>query len=179
MIHIRLKTDYDCDVCVVGGGPAGATAAFHLVRAGLNVILIDYQSFPRDKICGDFISPLALFELARMGVTSYAAFKGTNKIYRAALYLDGKALITQKIPRLDNLPAHGRVIPRLMLDNWILKAARDAGVSIFEGFRFTRFKIKGDGIWVEVKNHNQTIALRARLLIGADGSRSRIRQGGH
>jgi geranylgeranyl reductase family protein len=175
MIQIRPDPNCDCDVLVVGAGPAGASAAIHLTRSGLKVILIDCQSFTRDKVCGDFVSPLALFELARIGITSLPDFKRTNKIHKAALYLDGKVLISQPIPKLENLPSYGRVIPRLMLDNWILAAARDAGVSVFEGFRLTHFEKETNGIWAQVKGQNKTITFRTQLLIGADGSRSTIR----
>ena len=47
---------FDADVVIVGAGPAGATAAYYLAKAGHSVILIDRQSFPRDKVCGDFVA---------------------------------------------------------------------------------------------------------------------------
>jgi flavin-dependent dehydrogenase len=55
----RIRPHYDCDVAIAGAGPAGAATAVYLARAGLNVILIDRQTFPRDKVCGDFVGPIA------------------------------------------------------------------------------------------------------------------------
>jgi menaquinone-9 beta-reductase len=67
MISIKQSNDYD--VLIIGAGPAGAVAAFYLARAGHKVCLVDKQSFPRDKVCGDFVGPVGLVELLRLGIT--------------------------------------------------------------------------------------------------------------
>ena len=59
---------HDADAIVVGGGPAGAAAAARLAARGFRTVLIDRASFPRDKVCGDFVGPAALVELADLGV---------------------------------------------------------------------------------------------------------------
>jgi flavin-dependent dehydrogenase len=81
------KQEYDSDVIVVGAGPAGSAAAHYLVCAGYNVILIDKCKFPRDKVCGDFVSPVAQNELERIGITGTVEFKKSNQIRRASVYL--------------------------------------------------------------------------------------------
>ena len=48
----------DCDVAIVGAGPAGSSAAIALARRGYDVVLIDKQQFPREKLCGDFVNPI-------------------------------------------------------------------------------------------------------------------------
>ena len=58
----------DADVIVVGAGPAGSTAAYYLARAGLDVLLLEKAAFPRDKVCGDGLTPRAVRQLVRMGV---------------------------------------------------------------------------------------------------------------
>ncbi len=68
-----------CDVAVVGAGPAGATAAFHLARGGLDVMLIDRASFPRDKVCGDLLGADALEELAQLGVDPAKEWPGRTR----------------------------------------------------------------------------------------------------
>src|SRR5207245_5676067 len=63
-----LSSGRDCDVLVVGGGPAGATAAALLARAGFSVLLCDAATFPRHKICGEYVPPSASRSFARLGV---------------------------------------------------------------------------------------------------------------
>ncbi|MBK3590316.1 FAD-dependent oxidoreductase, partial [Streptomyces sp. MBT57] len=58
----------DAQVIVVGAGPAGSSAAYHLARAGVDVILLEKARFPREKVCGDGLTPRAVHQLIRMGV---------------------------------------------------------------------------------------------------------------
>ena len=60
MIKFRIPIETDCDVMIVGAGPAGASCAAHLAASGLKVLVPDSKVFPRDKVCGDFISPVSL-----------------------------------------------------------------------------------------------------------------------
>ena len=64
MIKIQPAPTVDADVIVIGAGPAGAATAAHLARSGVDVLLVDRERFPRDKVCGDFVGPVALGELA-------------------------------------------------------------------------------------------------------------------
>ena len=72
----------DCDVVVVvvGGGPAGAAAAARLAAQGFRTVLVDQARFPRDKVCGDFVAPMALAERADLGVTQTEAFGATSTL---------------------------------------------------------------------------------------------------
>src|SRR6516225_10794253 len=123
----------DCDVVVVGGGPAGAAAAAWLAAGGFTTVVVDRATFPRDKVCGDFVGPAALAELADLGVTGTEAFAATNTVGECALHVDGNQLGVLAIPQVGGLPAYGRVIPRLQLDAWILNAAQRAGATVLHG----------------------------------------------
>src|SRR5215210_2990119 len=57
------------DVVIVGGGPAGTSAAIHLAQSGVRVLLAEQKKFPRAKLCGEFISPECLDHFQRLGVT--------------------------------------------------------------------------------------------------------------
>ena len=108
---------------VVGAGPAGSAAAQYLAIAGYDVILVDRCKFPRDKICGDFVSLVAQNELAKLGITNLLEFKNTNRIRKASVYLDGNKLVSRVVPKVQGLPRYGRVVPRLVLDKWLLDSA--------------------------------------------------------
>ena len=83
---------------VVGSGPAGSAAAHYLAIAGYDVILIDRCKFPRDKICGDFVSPVAQNELAQLGITRTLEFKSANQITKASVYLDDNKIVSRVRP---------------------------------------------------------------------------------
>ena len=165
---------YDCDVVVVGGGPAGAAAAARLAGAGFATVVVDRASFPRDKVCGDFVGPAALAELADLGVTGTAAFAATNTIGECALHLDGDRLGALAIPQVDGLPGYGRVIPRWHLDAWVLDAARHAGARVLGGQKVTAVARVPGAVTVGGHGAAGPWQLRARLLLGADGSNSVI-----
>ena len=128
MITIQPVHKYDCDVLIVGGGPAGSALAFYLARQSIKVIVLESEKFPRDKICGDAVSAVALAELHKMGITNLKEFSKANQINDVALFIEQEK-ITVDLARAENLPFQGRVIPRLKLDNWIYHAAKNAGVS--------------------------------------------------
>ena len=175
MITVRLAEDAACDVAVVGGGPGGAATAAHLAGRGVDVTVIDHKPFPRDKVCGDFVGPVALVELERLGTTRVSGYRTSNIVREAALYLDGKQLIVRSMPEVPGLPPHGRVVPRMQLDSWILDTARDAGAGVMERHRVTGFERDRRGIVLtlsEPDGHSST--LRARAVVGADGSNSQM-----
>ena len=173
MISLRAVRPFDCDVAVVGGGPAGASAAAHLSRAGLSVSLLDRKRFPRDKVCGDLVGPVALAELAGLGLDLRPDWGTTNVVRSAALAVNGQMLITSSLPEVGALPPFGRVVPRLQLDAWLVDAARDAGARLLEGQRATGMELVAGGVSLTAIEGGSTRRIRARVVIGADGSNSR------
>jgi geranylgeranyl reductase family protein len=164
--------NYDADVFIAGAGPAGAACAYHLCKSGLKVILADYQSFPRDKVCGDFVGPVAIKECERMGISAHADFKQTNVITQAAVFLDGKKLLTKSIPEVDELPSYGRVIPRQIFDNWLLQAALQAGARFVPQCRLNDFTIYDNAVTCSCTNGKKQVTYTVKLIVGADGSSS-------
>lgn len=169
MLHLRAER-HDHDVVIAGAGPAGAALAVRLGRAGWRVALVDPGAFPRDKVCGDFLGPGGIAELEALGLTAPEPFRRSNRVGRASLFLDGAELISRDIPVVADLPDHGRVIPRLVLDDLIYRAALQAG-AVHVRDRLSGFTQEAGGIRVALKGGG---SLRARLLVGADGSASTV-----
>jgi geranylgeranyl reductase family protein len=172
MVRVSGFSEDTADVIVVGGGPAGASAAARIADRGYRVVLIDRSGFPRDKVCGDFVGPAGLAELFDLGVHQLPAYRSSNVIRGAALFLDGAPLIEQPLPQIEGLPDHGRVIPRMVLDQWIWDAARARGVRTLERLKVERYTADADGVTVLLAGERPP--LRARLLLAADGSASTI-----
>lgn len=119
------------DVLVVGAGPAGASAAAWSARFGMDVVLADAAVFPRDKTCGDGLTPRAIAELNRLGLEDWILGHGTNKGLRAAGF--GQELL---LPWPGgSLPDYGSAVPRTELDAKIREVALEAGAIPVEGAR--------------------------------------------
>jgi geranylgeranyl reductase family protein len=166
--------EHDCDAVVVGGGPAGAAAAARLAGRGFRTVLIDRARFPRDKVCGDFVGPTALAELADLGVDQALGFSATSTMAELALHVDGEQLTVLGIPAVGGLPGYGRVIPRRQLDAWIVAAARRAGATVLDGRKVTAVQQAPGAVTVRGEGAAGRWQLRTRLLLGADGSNSII-----
>ena len=102
----------ETDVLVVGAGPAGSAAAAWAARGGADVVLADAAVFPRDKTCGDGLTPRAMGELDQLGLGDWVRSKGRNRGLRAAGF--GQELL---LPWPGgSLPDHGGAVPRTELD---------------------------------------------------------------
>jgi geranylgeranyl reductase family protein len=165
---------YDADVLIVGGGPSGSVCAYYLAKAGKKVILIDSENFPRDKICGDFVSPIGLNELKKIGIWELDGFENTNLIFGASVFLNGEYLITNKLPYINGLPNYGRVIPRVILDNWIVEAARKQGAEIVTPCKLKHYSVNENHVMIVCELNGNEKHFIAKILIGADGSNSKV-----
>ena len=117
------------DVIVVGAGPAGASAAFHLARAGIDVLLLEKAAFPRDKICGDGLTPRAVRQLVSMGLD----LDGPGWARNRGLRIVGAGhRLELPWPDLASFPAYGMVRTRLDLDEILARHAEKAGARLME-----------------------------------------------
>jgi geranylgeranyl reductase family protein len=117
------------DVIVVGAGPAGSSTAFHLASAGLDVLLLEKAAFPRDKICGDGLTPRAVKQLISMGVDLDAPGWIRNKGLRI---VGAGHRLELEWPELASFPSYGMVRTRMELDELLARHAEKAGARLME-----------------------------------------------
>jgi geranylgeranyl reductase family protein len=157
------------DVLVVGSGPAGAAAATWAARAGLTVTLADAAAFPRDKSCGDGLTPRAMGELDRLGLGTWARGHTVNDGLRA----HGFGQVLELPWPGGSLPAQGSAVARAELDHRIRDGAVDAGAHPLPPARAVDVVRSGDrvcGVVFEVDGERREV-LCDRLVV-ADGVRS-------
>ena len=158
-----------CDVLVVGAGPAGSAAAQLLARAGRDVVLVDAHAFPRDKVCGDGLIPDAHHALDRLGVL--------DAVMAEARRSDALGCIAPRGGRID-VPGRLAVLPRKRLDEIVCRAAAGAGARMFAPLRFIeplRADAAGAGangpvVGAHLRQGATTRPIRARWVVLATGA---------
>ena len=192
---VPTPRDDDADVIVVGAGPSGSTVAYYLAQAGLNVLLIEKSRFPRDKVCGDGLTPRAVKSLVAMGVdVSEEAGWLRNKGLRV---IAGGMRLELDWPELSSWPGYGLVRTRASLDEQLARRAQSAGAKLLEGTTVTGPVLDDYGRIVGVETTAETEetsktskirsrsdnserlsgssrAYRARVVVAADGNSSRL-----
>ena len=161
----------ETDVLVVGAGPAGSSAAAWAARNGHQVTVIDKEKFPRDKPCGDGLTPRAIKELTSLGLADWLSTKPKNIGLRAAGF-GQELLLPWKSP---SLPEWGSAVPRVELDNRILQVAKDSGATVHDGFAAEDVEIENGSISkVITKSADEIVEYKVKNVIIADGVRSHL-----
>ena len=160
------------DVIVVGAGPGGSTTAAYLARAGLQVLVLEKAHFPREKVCGDGLTPRASRELVKLGIdTSVEAGWLRNKGLR--IYGGRVEPFEMPWPELDDFPSYGLVRPRADFDQLLAEHARAAGATVLEGVTVTEPVLDATGrITGVTAKDGRTFS--APLVVAADGNSSRL-----
>jgi menaquinone-9 beta-reductase len=178
----------EADVIVVGAGPSGATTAFYLAQSGLDVLLLEKARFPREKVCGDGLTPRAVKALVGMGISvteqdGWVRNKGLRVIGA------GKRM-ELPWPELASYPGYGLVRTRHDMDEMLARRAEKAGARLFEGVTVTGpvldertgriigvRGVRGDGESPRERGDpggSSPQEYRARVVVAADGNSSRL-----
>jgi geranylgeranyl reductase family protein len=117
------------DVIVVGAGPAGSTTAFHLASTGVDVLLLEKSAFPRDKVCGDGLTPRAVKQLIGLGIDLDAPGWARNRGLRI---VGAGHRLELPWPELASFPPYGMVRTRMDFDEILARHAEKAGARLME-----------------------------------------------
>jgi len=162
------------DLLVIGGGPAGSATAYWAARAGLDVVFVEKKNFPRDKTCGDGLTPRAVHQLHEMGLENRLADFHRYDGLRAVAH--GRSLELHW-PEHPVYPSHGYVVRRRELDTFVAENAVEAGATLLSGTEAVAPLLDGTtlvGATVKDVASGETREIRARYVAVADGSLSRF-----
>ncbi len=179
------------DVIVVGAGPAGSAAAYHLATAGLDVLMLEKASFPREKVCGDGLTPRAVKALTTMGVP---IDEGDGWLRNKGLrIIGGGGRIELAWPDLSSFPGYGTIRSRTDFDEILARRAEKAGARLLENVTVTGATLdertgrvtgvtarEGAAVHAEgagrgaKKPDERERLFGGRLVIAADGNSSRL-----
>ena len=168
----------DADVIVVGGGPAGASTAWSLARAGIDVLVLDRARFPRDKVCAEYLSPQASRIFSDMGVLDEIEAAGAAQLAGMTMRAPDGTMFHAEFAGVKGFAAYrnrGLALRRTVLDEILLRRARSAGARVEEAARVTdvlRDSTGGVNGVAAVVTGGAPRNFRSRIVVGADGLRS-------
>jgi geranylgeranyl reductase family protein len=162
------------DVLVVGGGPGGAATGYWLARAGHDVVIVEKKDFPRDKTCGDGLTPRAVHQLADMGLEDglrqYHRYDGLRTVAHGVT-------LELKWPDHPVFPNYGYVVRRRDLDLMVAEHAVKAGATLHQGTEAVQPITRNGmvtGAVVKDKASGESREIHARYVVVADGANSRF-----
>jgi geranylgeranyl reductase family protein len=177
-----LATPTIYDVVIVGGGPSGSACAYWLAQAGWSVCLIEKKHFPREKTCGDGLTPRSVFQLAEMGLEGIVATNGHK--YQGLRAFGFGATLEMNWPEHPIFPNYGYTITRFNLDGLVAENAEKAGAVVLNGVEALGLLdavpgregqlVAAAGVVVKDKDTGATAEIRGRYLVAADGQNSRL-----
>jgi geranylgeranyl reductase family protein len=170
------------DVVVVGAGPAGSSCGYWLAQAGWDVCIVEKKVFPREKTCGDGLTPRAVRQLADMDLED--ALAGSHRFTGLRSFGFGHS-IEMQWPEHPNFPSYGYTITRHDLDGLVAGRAAEAGATVLQGTEVTGPIVVESapapgslptlsGVLVKEKGSRESRPIKARYVVVADGSNSRI-----
>ncbi|NEC59047.1 geranylgeranyl reductase family protein [Amycolatopsis rubida] len=176
MTTSRRNPDHDAEVIVVGAGPAGSTVATYLARAGVDVLLLEKTVFPREKVCGDGLTPRGVKQLIDLGLDTSEEAGWVRS--RGLRILTGDLTLEFDWPDLTDYPPYGVSRTRQDFDDLLAKTAVKAGARLYERTTVTGAITNASGrvVGVEAKvgPEKTPVNYRAPLVLACDGVSARL-----
>ncbi|NJN94071.1 MAG: FAD-dependent oxidoreductase [Anaerolineales bacterium] len=157
------------DVVIVGAGPGGAAAGYYLAKQGLDVLLLDKADFPRDKTCGDGLTPRALTILEDMGLLSELLPLG-SRLNRVEIASATGQTVEAPFPGKNGRPGYTLVVPRLTLDDTLRSHAIAHGAQFQSQVRVNEVAANGKEVLISGKRPGGEFSARAKAAIVATGA---------
>jgi menaquinone-9 beta-reductase len=163
-------------VVIAGGGPAGAAAAIALQARGVDCLILDARTFPRDKVCGDVLLPEALGALAGLGLDleelRALAYTCEGAVYRSPAGHEASGVFRAR----DGRPTPWWMVKRHTFDAWLVRQAEFAGAELWQGHRILDVSAWRHGSrTVRYRRPDGRVGeLETGMVIGADGASSAV-----
>ena len=177
-----VSTSTTFDVVIVGAGPSGSACAYWLADAGWSVCLVEKKDFPREKTCGDGLTPRSVYQLQEMGLEREVAANGHR--YNGLRAFGFGASLEMNWPDHPVFPNYGYTITRFNLDGLVAQHAESKGATLLNGVEVVGLleptparegHLKGaSGVLVKEKASGTSAEIRARYVVVGDGQNSRI-----
>jgi geranylgeranyl reductase family protein len=169
--------DRRCDVLVIGGGPSGAACAYWLAAAGHDVVLVERKAYPREKTCGDGLTPRSVKQLEDMGLGDELAASG-HRYTGLRSHGFGRTL-ELRWPDHPQLPGYGYIITRKDLDALVAQRASKAGACVWDKTEAIEpivdaGLVRGAVVRAKSGGDRPPAQVRARYVVVADGANSRF-----
>ncbi|WP_410629918.1 geranylgeranyl reductase family protein [Amycolatopsis sp. cmx-4-83] len=172
----RRTADQDAEVIVVGAGPAGSTVATYLARSGVDVLLLEKTEFPREKVCGDGLTPRGVKQLIDLGIDTSEDAGWVHS--RGLRILTGDLTLELDWPDLTSYPPYGVSRTRHDFDDLLAKLAVKAGARLYERTTVTGAITNATGrvVGVEAKVGPERTPVKyyAPLVLACDGVSARL-----
>ncbi len=168
--NFSMNINYDFDLIIVGAGPAGSSLAL-LLPETIKILVIDKSSFPRDKICGECLSPGAIDIIKEIGLEKIFIENHVEKIY--GVTFKSPNLKTQTVLYPDD--HYGYAIPRTILDKTLVDKVKERNnIEIIENFTFNDIEISDNKVLLKGKTKEKNYEFIAKMVVGADGRYSTL-----
>ncbi|NIR25922.1 MAG: FAD-binding protein, partial [candidate division Zixibacteria bacterium] len=162
------------DIIIVGAGPGGSSAAAFLAGQGFSVLLLDKDRFPRDKVCGDALTPKALYWLEVLGCADSVLERTKSCLTQGSVFINDEHVLTSTFPRNTGYPWFSILLKRKDLDHILVHHAVSKGVHFIPDCKAAKLQQESECMSVEAETPEGMRTFRARLVIGADGANSLV-----